>query len=124
MRSNTTFSITFFVKKHRVFHGKVPIYARVTVDGKRTDLSIKRKIDLDRWDEVKGSARSNKQETKVLNSYLEQVGFPHFSGSSAVYVLLGTEENPLAQQVKQNLSHEVVVGEDKQVRESLFLYSL
>lgn len=73
MRSSTTFSIIFFVKKHRSFHGKAPIYARITVDGKRTDLSIKRKVESDRWDEVKGSARGNKPEVKVLNKYLEQV---------------------------------------------------
>ena len=73
MRSSNTFSIIFFVKKHRISHGEAPIYVRITVDGKRLDLSIKRRVDLDRWDETRGLAKGNRQETKILNAYLEQV---------------------------------------------------
>ena len=57
MRSSNTFSILFFVKKHRLSDGKAPLYVRITVDGKRVDLSIKRKVNLDRWDESKDPGR-------------------------------------------------------------------
>ncbi|MEK6480144.1 site-specific integrase [Catalinimonas sp. 4WD22] len=73
MRSQNTFSILFFVKKHRVSKGEVPIYVRITVNGNRVDLSIKRKVLLDRWDERRGLAKGNKQDIKSLNIYLEQV---------------------------------------------------
>ena len=73
MLSSNTFSITFFVKKHRASHGEVPIYVRITVDGKRVDLSIKRKVALDRWDESRGTAKGNRPDVKALNAYLEQV---------------------------------------------------
>jgi len=51
IRSTSTFSILFFVKKHRASHGEAPIYVHILVDGKRMDLSIKRKIALEKWDE-------------------------------------------------------------------------
>ena len=73
MRSKNTFSISFFVKKHRFSNGKVPVYVRLTINGKRLGISAKRKILLDNWDEIRGTARGSKNEAKVLNSYLEQV---------------------------------------------------
>ena len=73
MRSTITFSISFFIKKHRVSAGKVPVYLRITVNRKRLDLSIKRKIELSIWDEGKGQAKGSRSEAKALNLYLEQV---------------------------------------------------
>ena len=73
MRSSNTFSITFFVKKYRTYDGKAPVYVRITVDSKRIDLSIKRKVDIDRWDEDRGTAKGNRQDVKTLNAYLEQI---------------------------------------------------
>ena len=40
MRSKNTFSISFFVKKHRISHEKVPVYARLTVNGKSRDKTL------------------------------------------------------------------------------------
>ena len=73
MRSKNTFSISFFVKKHRISNGKVPVYVRLTINGKRLDISAKRKILLDNWDEIRGTVRGSKNEAKALNNYLEQV---------------------------------------------------
>jgi len=73
MRSKNTFSISFYVKKHRVSQGKVPVYCRVTVNGVSRDISIKRKIELDRWDNNRGNAKGSRNEIKALNAYLEQV---------------------------------------------------
>ena len=36
-----TFSVIFHVRKRRVDEGKVLIYARVTIDGKRMEQSMK-----------------------------------------------------------------------------------
>ncbi len=73
MRSNITFGISFFIKKYRSTDGKSPIYARITVNGKRVDLSIKRKVEFERWDENRGTVKGNRQDIKMLNAYLEQV---------------------------------------------------
>ena len=73
MRSNNTFSISFFIKKYRSSDGRGPIYARITVNGKRVDLSTKRKVAFERWDENRGVVKGNRQDIKMLNAYLEQV---------------------------------------------------
>ncbi len=74
MRSNKTFGITFFVKKYQQDkQGQVPIYVRISVNAKRLDMSVQRKIALERWDEVRGIARGTKEEIKQLNGYLDQV---------------------------------------------------
>jgi hypothetical protein len=73
MRSKNTFSISFFIKKHRISHEKVLVYVRFTENGKSRDISLKRKIAVDRWDSNRGTAKGSRDEIKVLNTYLEQV---------------------------------------------------
>jgi len=66
-------SVRFFVKKYKAKNNRVPIYVRITVDGKSADASLKREIDIDSWDVEKGQARGARSEIKALNSYLDQV---------------------------------------------------
>ena len=74
MRSNKTFGISFFIKKYQEDkQQQVPIYVRISVDAKRLDMSVQRKIALDRWDDMRGMARGTKEEIKQLNLYLDQV---------------------------------------------------
>ncbi len=68
-----TFSVMFYVRKPRSNDEKVPIYARVTINGKRMDLSMKQKIKVEDWSDQKGMAKTKKEEFKVLNNYLEQI---------------------------------------------------
>jgi site-specific recombinase XerD len=68
-----TFSASFYVRKPRSADEKVPIYARVTINGKRMDLSMKQKIKTEDWSDQKGMAKTKKEEFKVLNNYLEQM---------------------------------------------------
>ncbi len=73
MKSIHTFSILFWINRAKVKDGKAPIYARVTVDGKRAEISIKRVIDPDNWNPDKGQAKGSKEESRMLNAYIEQV---------------------------------------------------
>ena len=68
-----TFGISFFVKKYKAKSGLAPIYARITVKGKYLDVSLKRKVELDNWDERSGTTKGRKSEAHQLNQYLEQV---------------------------------------------------
>jgi integrase/recombinase XerD len=73
MKAKNTFGISFFIKKYKLKGALAPVYARITVDGKSLDLSLKRKVPLRNWDEAKGSIRGNKEEIRALSTYLEQV---------------------------------------------------
>lgn len=73
MQSRHTLSILFFVRKNRIIQGKVPVYVRITVNGKWVDLTINRKVELERWDENRSMAKGTRHDIKILNTYLEQV---------------------------------------------------
>ena len=69
---SNTFSVTFFVKRAKEKSGKFPIYARITVNSKRADISIKREVEEQNWNSAKGMVKGIKDEIKALGSYLEQ----------------------------------------------------
>ncbi|MBL3658582.1 site-specific integrase [Fulvivirga sp. 2943] len=74
MKGHTnTFGVVFYLRKYKANNGKTPIYARITVNGKRVDISIKRSIEESNWNTSKGLARGNREDVKNLNKYLEQV---------------------------------------------------
>ena len=72
--SRTTFSILFYLKRSKLNKkDEAPIYMRITIDGERSETSIKRSIDPDRWNSAKGMARSLSKVEKDLNLYLKQI---------------------------------------------------
>jgi hypothetical protein len=50
-----------------------PIYLRVTVDGKRKEISLKKSITLKSWDKKKQRGKGNSEAIKVLNKYLRSI---------------------------------------------------
>jgi site-specific recombinase XerD len=71
--ATTTFGVLFYLKTQKTsMQGKAPICARVTVNGKRTEISIKRSVNANEWDERKGMAKGNRKETVELNMFLNQ----------------------------------------------------
>lgn len=69
----TTVSVLFFVRKTGADITKFSIYARITVDGKRAKISLKRSIPVNKWDPKKGRGRGSAQDVRILNQYLDQV---------------------------------------------------
>src|SRR5690606_1669597 len=71
--ANNTFSVTFYLKKQKITRsGKSPIYARITVNGKRIEISVKCSIQENSWNAVKGMARGSREEITKLNLHLDQ----------------------------------------------------
>lgn len=73
MQTNSTFSILFFTRKPRGKTKNHSVYARITINGKCSEISLKRSVSLNTWDSHKGRARGNNESARVLNSYLDQV---------------------------------------------------
>lgn len=66
-----TFSILFFLQRNKVTKdGKAPIYMRITVNGKRSQISIKRKVDIEKWNSEAGKVIGKTMEVRELNRYL------------------------------------------------------
>lgn len=71
---NNSLSLLFYIRKSKVDSlGKANIYLRITVDGRRTELSIRRKITPTRWSNETGLAKGNSIETQELNRYISSI---------------------------------------------------
>ncbi|MEE9363120.1 MAG: site-specific integrase [Cellulophaga sp.] len=73
MQTNSTFSIIFFTRKSRSNTNQLLIYARITVNGKRSEMSLKRCAYFKEWDNNKNRGRGNTEKIRALNAYLDQI---------------------------------------------------
>lgn len=73
MQNYTPLSIIFFVRNPRKDVTKLAIYARITIECKRAELSVKRSISIENWDEARTRAIENSPENIQLNGYLDEV---------------------------------------------------
>ena len=69
-----TFSILFYPKLSDVDkEGKAPIYMRITINGKRSEVSIHRKIEISNWNLKAGKVRGTTPEVKNLNRFMDSI---------------------------------------------------
>jgi site-specific recombinase XerD len=73
MRTTSTFSILFWLYSKRIKNSEAPLYARITVDGKKLNLSLKRRIDTRQWIPTKQRVKGNSEKSKGLNQFLDEV---------------------------------------------------
>jgi site-specific recombinase XerD len=74
MNSNANnFAVLFHVRNAVEKAGSSWLYARITINGKRIELSTRQSIDQKYWNAKKGIAKPVNPECKKLNSYLEQL---------------------------------------------------
>lgn len=72
MRS--TFRILFFARwEKKKENGKVPLLARITLDGEKVKFSLKTDISPDIWDPKAGRAIGHSKEATQLNMYLDSI---------------------------------------------------
>ena len=72
MKSN--FHLLFYLRKQKVYKGGPrAIYLRITVDGKRAEMSIGRECESEKWNSSAGRAIGTKENARTLNSYLDSL---------------------------------------------------
>jgi integrase len=74
MRSRITFGVQFVLRPNKNKTSGL-VYARITVGSKRIEISLKKTIEEEHWNKVKGSAKGSSSEIKNFNNYLDQVRF-------------------------------------------------
>mgnify|MGYP002981388568 CR=1 FL=1 len=68
------FSILFFIRRTRLLkNDKAPIGLRITVNGQRAEMQIKRSVAEERWNASKGCVTGKDRKALELNQYLESV---------------------------------------------------
>jgi len=73
MKTKNTFTVIFFTRKSRNNPQRLSIYVRVTINGKRAEISLKRVIPNKDWDSNKSRGRGSSLKVRTLNSYLDEV---------------------------------------------------
>lgn len=73
MKTTNSFSINFFLKKDKASRGTAPIYARITVNSKFVDISLKRRVKIDAWEQEGQKLNGADLETKDTREKIRQV---------------------------------------------------
>lgn len=69
-------SILFLAKSSRALkNGLLPIYIRITSDGKRLELPTGKHAESSKWNANAGRIKSNSNEAKLINSHLDFLKF-------------------------------------------------
>lgn len=67
----TNFSLLFYLKKSKNYqNGPVAIYMRITVNGKRSEITTGRSCEPEKWIVATGRINGKKEGARSLNAYL------------------------------------------------------
>ncbi|ARV14870.1 site-specific integrase [Polaribacter sp. SA4-12] len=71
---NNLFSFIFYIKRSKADkNGKANVYLRITVNGKRSELSISKKVDVNKWVGAAGKLKGGSAEAQQLNRYIDDI---------------------------------------------------
>ena len=71
MKHNQTFSILVWAYRRKPSDDEAILYARVTVAGKRAEISLSRRINITAWDEKNSIVRPECKDAEELNEFLD-----------------------------------------------------
>lgn len=68
------FTVLFFLKKSKLLkNGEAPICMRITINGKRAEIQIKRGINVAKWNAQKECAIGKERKYQEINHYLDTI---------------------------------------------------
>lgn len=76
----SSLKILFLIKKSRELkNGETPIFLRITVNGDRTETTIKRYVKEKNWDPLRQKIKGNSEESNSINDYLQSIRMQLYS---------------------------------------------
>jgi len=75
MKTTNTFSVQFIIRIKKNEPTKALVYARITVNGKRLEVSLKRTIDPLTWHYASECVKSSSLEAKQINKFIEETRY-------------------------------------------------
>ncbi|MEM0942278.1 MAG: Arm DNA-binding domain-containing protein [Bacteroidota bacterium] len=81
MKTTQTFSILIWANKAKATQAGLPLFARITVDGRRAEVSLKRKVAPDRWDYKPGKVIDKSRENPGAQPLYPRSEVRAFKGS-------------------------------------------
>ena len=98
MRS--TFKVLFFLKRDKQKKdGTVPVYCRITIDGKEARFGMKKNIDPKLWNTKDGKATGKSAESSEINALLEKTK----AGIHKIYREVQERENAVSAEKVKNI---------------------
>lgn len=68
------FSVLFYPKRRDIDkQGKIPLYVRISVSGKRSESYIQRRIEPENWNSKAGKAFGATTNMRELNRYMDGI---------------------------------------------------
>jgi site-specific recombinase XerD len=71
MKMNQIYSIRFVIKRNNTKNHKAPVVCRITVNGKRVEISLKKSIEPAKWSSEAGRAIGSSIESRLLNTTID-----------------------------------------------------
>lgn len=69
-----TFSLLFYLKKPKNYKtGPMPVYVRITGDGKRSETASGRDCEPSQWNQTAGHMKGTKEDVRTFNAYLDDL---------------------------------------------------
>ncbi|RKR83489.1 site-specific recombinase XerD [Mucilaginibacter gracilis] len=70
----TKFSLLFYIRKPKNYvGGPIPVWVRITVNGKRSETPSGRECEPAQWNNAAGRQKGTKEEVKSFNAYLDDL---------------------------------------------------
>ncbi len=73
MKTQQNYSLQFLIRTSKAKNGKSPIYCRINVNGKRSEISLKKYIETSKWISTAGIVKGNSEEARVINTQINQL---------------------------------------------------
>jgi len=87
MKANHTFSINYWLYRSKAKNGKAPIYCRITMNGQRIEMSVKRSIEPTKWISGAGIVKGTSEEARTINNYLDTIKADLFKKYNQLLIL-------------------------------------
>lgn len=69
-----TFGIHFIIRSAKNQKSNLAsVYARISANGRRAEISLKRKVSPDQWSDLKGRAKGRSEEVVKLNTHIDRM---------------------------------------------------
>ncbi|AQX12703.1 hypothetical protein KRE40_04355 [Elizabethkingia meningoseptica] len=72
----TKISVLFYAKKSKAKNNlQVPVYLRITVNGKRSEFSTGKNVDPSKWNSEISRLKGNSEKARTMNKYFDVLLF-------------------------------------------------
>lgn len=72
MKNNQKFNLLVWLNKQKAKEGKLPIYFRLSVDGKKSTIATKHFIEPRHWDSKQNRVKTNAPNSHYLNTFISR----------------------------------------------------